>query len=154
MRQCWIQSMNSVPSWNCWFRKSSSSNKYQSVKHQAINRNAFQEELFQSDNEILELNLDAILQKTNNSTPVNTITMPPSTCTSTRYEIRNIRSTWSGDMRIKMSLFIVKLADKQQLIMVNISTMTWMRTLTWIYKHNIKHIKLDFLMFILQMLRL
>jgi hypothetical protein len=58
-----------------------------------IVRNAFQEELFQSDNEILELNLDAILKKTNHSTPVNTITMPPSTCTSTRYAIRNIRST-------------------------------------------------------------
>jgi hypothetical protein len=43
---------------------------------------------------ILELNLDAILQKTNNSTPVNTITMPPSTCTSTRYETTSDQPDW------------------------------------------------------------
>jgi len=38
-------------------------------------------------------------------------------------------------MRINMSLFIIKWAgvtDKQQLIMVNISTMTWMRTREYI----------------------
>ena len=40
--------------------------------------------------------------------------------------------------------------DNQQLIMVNISTLTWVRTLTWIYKH----IKLDFKIFILKKLRL
>jgi hypothetical protein len=45
------------------------------------------EELSQLDNEILELNLDEILQQTNNSAQLNTITMPPSTCISTRFMV-------------------------------------------------------------------
>jgi hypothetical protein len=52
-----------------------------------INSNTFQEELSRLDNEILELNLDEILQQTNNSAQFNTITMPPSTCISTRFMV-------------------------------------------------------------------
>jgi len=58
-----------------------------SVNHLAINSNTFQEDLSQLDNEILEPNLDEILQQTNNSTPFNTITMLPSTCTSTHFKV-------------------------------------------------------------------
>jgi len=58
-----------------------------SVNHLAINSNTFQEDLSQLDNEILDPNLDEILQQTNNSAPFNTITMLPSTCTSTRFKV-------------------------------------------------------------------
>ena len=53
-----------------------------SLDHQVINSNTFNlEELSQSDNQILKLNLDKLLQETNNSGPdnTNTITMPSST---------------------------------------------------------------------------
>jgi hypothetical protein len=67
-----------------------------------INSNTFQEELSQLDNEILELNLDEILQQTNNSAQFNTITMPPSTCISIRFKGF---SNWKGINCVKKNSF-------------------------------------------------
>lgn len=97
----------SVSSWNiCDFFQEIQvpTNINLSINHQVINSNTFNlEELSQSDNEILELNLDKLLQETNNSAPDNTNTI---TMSSFTFRWRQLKCNIRGQNRKKQPLSI------------------------------------------------